>query len=111
MKRKEDKLTGPLSQFQERKPTSPIQIKISKFEGSWINAEASSQSLRKPDEQALAHVGSAIPEAKNSLKVMTLVKKEKETRKEKKQEGCGCHEHMQGIKGYWRTLHAVHQEC
>lgn len=48
--------------------TSPIQIKISKFEGSYTTAEASSQSLRKAEAQALEDRGSEIPAARNNLK-------------------------------------------
>lgn len=54
---------------QEKKQTSPIQIKISKFECSYITTVASSQNLRKADAQAFEHIGFEIPSAKNNLKV------------------------------------------
>lgn len=49
--------------------TSPIHIKISKFEGSSIRAEASSQILRKAEAQAFDDTASEIPAARNNLKV------------------------------------------
>lgn len=49
--------------------TSPIHIKISKFEGSPIRAEAFSQILRRAEAQAFDGTGSEIPAARNNLKV------------------------------------------
>lgn len=49
--------------------TSPIQIKISRLEGSCITAAASSQNLRNPNAQALEQNGWVIPAAKNNLNI------------------------------------------
>lgn len=54
--------------------TSPIHIKISKLEGSYIIAEASSQTLRKAHAQALKDRGSDIPVARNNLKTANQYK-------------------------------------
>lgn len=47
--------------------TSPIHNSSSRWEVSQTMAEASSQSLRKAEEQAFAQIGSEIPEAKKTL--------------------------------------------
>lgn len=48
--------------------TSPIHIKMSKFDVSWITAGASSQILRRAEAQACEQIGSEIPPARNNLK-------------------------------------------
>lgn len=71
----EDKKSTPYVKLQPDKFTSPIHIKISKFEGSYITAEASSQTLRNADAQELEDNGSDIPAARNNLKNEYLNKK------------------------------------
>lgn len=57
--------------------TSPIHIKISKLDGSYITAGASSQTLRRAHAQALKDRGSDIPVARNNLKEANQYKKGK----------------------------------
>lgn len=55
-------------EMSDEADTSPIHIKMSKFDVSWITAGASSQILRRAEAQACEQVGSEIPPARNNLK-------------------------------------------